>query len=152
LPVISTEVPEERDEALEHGRNIYLCRPRDPELLAEVIQSIIKNVQLRERLREGVHRLAQNRYQPDTIAKRLSQEFESALSSQGVLGRQTRAGVAIAEETDYEERSPGNRTLKECDGVYCEDLHLSPSVWSRQKIDEDTYGPLLSVIVAAYNV
>jgi FkbM family methyltransferase len=152
LPVISTELPEGSDEALEHGRNIYLCRPRDPEMLAEVILSIKKNVQLRERLRAGVHRLAQDRYQSDTIAKRLSQVFESALLSQRVLGRKTRAGVAIAEEADYDERRPGNMPLKECDGVYGEDLHLSPSVWSEQKIEEVTYGPFLSVIVAAYNV
>jgi len=152
LPVISTELPDGRDEALEHGRNIYLCRPRDPEMLAEVIQAIKNNVQLRERLRAGVLRLAQDWYQSDTIAKRLSQEFESALSSQRELGRQTRAGVAIAEETDYQEKRSGSMTLRECDGVYCEDLHLSSSVWSRQEIAEDTHGPLLSVIVAAYNV
>jgi hypothetical protein len=41
--VIGTELSEGKDEALEHGKNIYLCRPRDPEMLAEAIQLVSEN-------------------------------------------------------------------------------------------------------------
>jgi len=38
LPVIGTETICGRDEELEHGKNIYLCRPQDPEMLRKQIQ------------------------------------------------------------------------------------------------------------------
>ena len=138
LPVISTELPEGQDEALQHGRNIYLCRPRDPEMLAEAIVSLKENALLRERLRTGAIRLAQDWYQPSTVARRLSEVLTSAVAS--------RHGLA------HQEGRAAELLLKEGDGVHGENLHLSPSVWAEREINDDASGPLLSVIVAVYNV
>ena len=88
LPVIGTELPEGQDEVLQHGRNIYLCRPRDPERLAEAILSLKENALLRERLRAGAIRLAQDRYQPSTVARRLSEVLKSAVASRHGLAHQ----------------------------------------------------------------
>src|SRR5262249_61329560 len=37
-------------------------------------------------------------------------------------------------------------------GIHAHNLLLPPSVWVERKIDDDPSGPLLSVIVAVYNV
>ena len=140
LPVISTELPEEEqpDEALLHGRHIYLCPPRDPERLAEAILSLKENTLLRERLRRGAIHLAQEWYQPRVVATRLSEVLTSAVASQHVR--------ALKEE------GSADLLLKEVDGVHGDNLRLSPSVWVEREIDDDASGPLLSVIVAVYNV
>ena len=54
--------------------------------------------------------------------------------------------------TAGKEGKPVGLLLQECDGVHGENLHLSPAVWAERKIEDDAYGPLLSVIVAVYNV
>jgi len=140
LPVISTELPEEEqpDEALVHGRHIYLCPPRDPERLAEAILSLKENTLLRERLRRGAIQLAQEWYQPSVVATRLSEVLTSAVASQHVLAPK--------------EEGSADLLLKEVDGVHGDNLRLSPSVWAERDIDNDASGPLLSVIVAVYNV
>jgi FkbM family methyltransferase len=86
LPVISTTLSKGRDEALEHGKNIYLCRPRDPEILAEAIQLFIEDPALRERLRQGAQHLAQRWYSWDINTQRLAHELESAIADCGQAG------------------------------------------------------------------
>jgi FkbM family methyltransferase len=152
LPVISTELPEGRDEALQHGRNIYLCPPRNPEALAEAIRSIKGNALLRERLRAGAGRLAQDWYQPGIVAKRLSEVLESTLAARPALAHQARTYTAAGGETTRKEGRPADPLLKECEGVYGDNLRLSPLVWPEQEVDDDAYDPLLSVIVAVYDV
>jgi FkbM family methyltransferase len=138
LPVIGTELPEGHDEALQHGRNIYLCQPRDPEMLAEAILSLKENALMRERLRTGAIRLAQDWYQPSIVARRLLEVLNAANAS--------RHGLAHKEERS------ADSVLREVDGVHGENLRLSPFVWAERELDDDTSGPLLSVIVAVYNV
>jgi len=138
LPVIGTELPEGHDEALQHGRNIYLCRPQDPEMLAEAILSLKESALLRDRLRAGAVRLAQDWYQPSIVANRLSEVLKSALASRHVLA--------------HKEGRSADLLLKEGDGVHGENLCLSPYVWAERELNDDASGPLLSVIVAVYNV
>ena len=71
VPVIGTELPVGRDEALEHGENIYLCRPRDPKMLAEAIQLMSENTGLRESLRLGILDLARDWHRWETTTERL---------------------------------------------------------------------------------
>jgi FkbM family methyltransferase len=143
LPVISTELPEGRDEALQHGRNIYLSRPQDPEMLADMILTLKENALLRERLRTGIMRLAQDWYQPSVVTKRLSDVLKSALASRHV--------------TAHKEGGSADLLIKEGDGVHGENLRLPPYVWDEQEFNrelsnDDVPGPLLSVIVAVHNV
>ena len=71
LPVVSTELPAGRDEMLEHCRNVYLCPPRDPEMLAEAIELVSEDADLRGRLRSGILDLARDWHCWDTMTKRL---------------------------------------------------------------------------------
>jgi hypothetical protein len=80
IPVIGTELPVGRDEALEHGQNIYLCRPEDPEMLAEAIQLTSENTEIRERLREGILRLSRDWHSWDAMTERLVMVLESSIS------------------------------------------------------------------------
>jgi FkbM family methyltransferase len=107
-------------------------------MLAEAILSLKESALLRERLRTGVIRLAQDWYQPSIVAKRLSDVLKSALASRHVLA--------------HKEGRSADLLLKESDGVHGENLRLSPSVWAELELTDDGSGPLLSVIVAVYNV
>lgn len=130
LPVISTELAEGKDEALEHGRNIYLCPPRDAQKLAEAIQLVSENGDLRERLRAGIVRLALDWHRWDTMTERLVAVLESAASHvQVAAGNHLQSGIAAGD-----------------------DVHLPPSVWSEENPPENGNAPLVSVIVAVYNV
>src|SRR5262249_50528429 len=82
--------------------------------------------------------LAQEWYQPSVVAKRLSEVVTSTLASQHVLAPK--------------EEGSADSLLREVDGVHGEHLRLSPSVWAERETDDDASGPLLSVIVAVYNV
>lgn len=81
LPVIATERPEGPDEMLVHGRNIYLCPPRNPEMLAEAIELIFKCADLRQRLRNGICELAERWHRWQTMTKRMIAILQSAGSS-----------------------------------------------------------------------
>jgi FkbM family methyltransferase len=132
LPVIATELPVGRDEALEHGRNIYLCPPRDPETLAEAIQLISEAADLRERLRAGIRDLARDWHNWDTTARRLVGILESAVSAGGLRGHNS-----------------GNRG---------DEARLSPSMSSEEDTADNGNAadggkrPLVSVVVAVHNV
>lgn len=155
LPVIATELPMGRDEALEHGRNVYLCRPRDPEMLAEAIQLISENSELRERLREGILRLAYDWHSWDIMTKRLVDVLKFAVSSGEASGRnQSHFRVGGAESckkkisSDLRPREPDH----ELPEVHGNNAYLSASIWSEENTPDNVNAPLVSVIVAAYNV
>jgi len=132
VPVIGTELAVGRDEALEHGRNIYLCQPRDPEMLAEAIQLVSENTALRERLQMGVLDLARSWHRSDTMTARLVRVLESTLSKPTDVRRH-----------EHDDQSPGFR----------EDVaRLSLSVWSDRDTPKDVNPPAVSVVVAVYNV
>jgi FkbM family methyltransferase len=126
LPVIATELPTGRDEALDHGQNVYLCRPRDPRMLAEAIDLMTRVPAVRERVRAGILRLAHDWHCWETTTRRIVSALESAASSPTALGpREVRAN----------------------------DAHLSASGWSEaDPVGHEEHTPLVSVIVAAYNV
>jgi FkbM family methyltransferase len=126
VPVIVTELSDGRDEALEHGRNVYLCRPRDPRTLAEALELLGSTADLRERLRAGSRRLARDWHSWETTTRRLVSILESARSRPD--GRSPRPHRAS-------------------------DRSLPASGWSEAARDEDGRPePLVSVIVAAHNV
>ena len=157
VPVIGTELPLGRDEALEHGRNIYLCRPRDPQMLAEAIQLMSENAGLRERLRLGILDLARDWHRWETTTERLVRALESAVSDGKVPGReQSQSYVAsrqpaLSKEELAVEMHPhsGNSDLS---GVPHHDSHLVSAVSLQKTMPESVIAPLISVIVAAYNV
>jgi hypothetical protein len=127
VPVIATELSDgRRDEALEHGRNVYLCRPRDPRTLAEALELIGGTADLRERLRAGSQRLARDWHSWETTTRRLVAILESARS---------RPDVSTPRSQQASDRS------------------LSASGWSEAARDEDGRPePVVSIIVAAHNV
>lgn len=157
LPVIGTELPVGRDEALEHGRNIYLCQPRDQEMLAEAIQLISENTELRERLREGILRLAHDWHSWETTTKRLVGVLESVVSCGKVQGRnQSQSCVATNEAESRKKRIYLDMRSRESDyelpEVQGDNAHLFSSVWSEENTLDNVSAPLVSVIVAVYNV
>jgi FkbM family methyltransferase len=153
LPVIATELPVGQDEMLEHGRNIYLCRPRDPEMLAEAIQLISDSADLRERLRVGILGLARDWHRWDIMTKRLVEVLESAVSCGEVPGRnQSQSYVAGCGSPSRRKGESPDMQACECDGVQGDNLQLSSSVWSGENFAHDVNAPLVSVIVAVYNV
>jgi FkbM family methyltransferase len=157
VPVISTELPVGRDEALEHGQNIYLCRPRDPEMLAEAIQLISDSANLRERLRMGAIALARDWYRWETTTERLVGVLESAVSCGTVPGReQSQSYVATNETESRKKRIFPEMRPQVCDDpfpeIQAETPYLSSLVSSGENTLDNVNAPLVSVIVAAYNV
>jgi polysaccharide biosynthesis protein PslF len=153
IPVIGTELPVGRDEALEHGQNIYLCRPEDPEMLAEAIQLISENTEIRERLREGILRLSRDWHSWDAMTERLVMVLESSISCRKAhtYHRSKLHQSASGPVTDNTLGCQG-KLSHECDGVHGGNQHLSSPVWSAENSADDVNAPLVSIIVAVYNV
>ena len=123
LPVISTDLPVGRDEALEHGRNIYLCPPQDVKALAEAIELVSGNADLRERLRLGIRTLAREWHSWDRMTGRL-------------------LGILAASREEARARLAADQR---------DQAQLSPAVWS-DEIIADGNRPLVSVVVAVHNI
>jgi glycosyltransferase involved in cell wall biosynthesis len=156
VPVISTELPKGRDEALEHGRNIYLCRPRDPQMLAEAIQSMSENAWLRERLRRGILDLARDWHRWERTTERLVGVLESAVACGKVPGRgQSQSYVATNEAGSSQKSIPSDMRPhydNALSGVQGENSRHSSLVSSGENTPDNVTAPLVSVIVAVYNV
>ena len=156
VPVISTELPKGRDEALEHGRNIYLCRPRDPQMLAEAIQSMSENAWLRERLRRGILDLARDWHRWERTTERLVGVLESAVACGKVPGRgQSQSYVATNEAGSSQKRISSDMRPhydNALSGVQGENSRHSSLVSSGENTPDNVTAPLVSVIVAVYNV
>ncbi|MGD9852484.1 MAG: FkbM family methyltransferase [Nitrospirales bacterium] len=150
LPVIGTQLPVGREEALEHGRNIYLCQPRDPEMLAEAIELICENPDIRERLRKGILKLADDWHQWDRMTQRLVGVLESAISSGGVFTHQKSQSWI---ETHAAKSFKKEKSMEICPDEYVELQRndLNPTA-SEHPQDPNENAPFVSVIVAAYNV
>jgi FkbM family methyltransferase len=157
LPVVGTELLEGRDEMLEHGRNIYLVRPRDPEMLAEAMEAVSESAALRERLHDGVRELARNWHRWETTTERLVDLLESAVSGGKAPRReQSQFDVAPKETESTQKRITSEMRSHDCDdklsGVQEDNPHFSSLVLSGENTPENVAAPLVSVIVAAYNV
>jgi len=76
LPIITT-----KGEILEFAfidqKNVLLCPPKDPKLLAVAIDSLISNAELRERLHTGSLQLAHEWFSWDKALQRTIEAFES---------------------------------------------------------------------------
>jgi len=105
VPVISTELPDGRDEALEHGKNIYLCRPRNPEILADAIQLLRENAGLREHLRLGILDLARDWHRWEATTERLVGVLESAVSGGKVPGQEQSPSSVVTNEAGSSKKS-----------------------------------------------
>ena len=77
LPIITTRGP-----ALEpvfvHGENVFLCPPKDPEALASAMTQLMDRPDLRQGLRTGVLKLAQNWFSWDGALTRTLQALTPA--------------------------------------------------------------------------
>jgi FkbM family methyltransferase len=156
LPVIGTELLEGRDEMLEHGRNIYLCQPQDPEMLAESIELITESADLRERLRNGVRDLARKWHRWDTLTERLVAILQSAVSDAEIPGNHLlRSKESPEAESRKQKESSEIRALGH-EGEFTEIQANYPqqysSAWSEEKVSHETSAPHVSVVVAVHNV
>ncbi len=138
VPVIATELPVGQDEALEHGKNIYLCRPRDPDMLAEAIQGIRADATVRERLRGGALELARHWYRWATTTQRLEEVLASAV-----------AGSASSKKNIA---SPSHASNGQGERDHPVDSQLVAPRSGDNKVAGTVPAPLVSIIVAAYNV
>ena len=143
VPVIATEIPGGRDEALEHGRNVYLSRPKDPDALAEAIELVSGSREFQDQLRAGSVRLAQEWYAGDTFGDRLVNILTSAIAS----------GERHRDKTTELQVSRNENNLSAPDGLTeVSTPSTASAVSSRQPTSAMHSMPLVSVIVAAYNV
>jgi FkbM family methyltransferase len=153
LPVISTELSKGRDEGLEHGQNIYLCSPQNPQMLAEAIQLIREDVRLRDRLRRGGLGLAREWYTWGTTSKRLAAILESAASSSHDAASDMTASSMKAPPSESDKQSPVVGFSKNGKWKLLGEHHTSDSEdLSREYAVGDAAAPFVSIIVAAHNV
>ncbi|MFL6711434.1 MAG: FkbM family methyltransferase, partial [Sulfurifustis sp.] len=131
LPVIATELPVGRDQMLEHGRNVYLCPPGDPEILADAMQSIGDSPDLRERLRAGARALAREWHDWSAMTERLIGILESAASAPGTARHLAQPGP-LAETPPY--------------------VRLHDIAGAGPDGAVEARAPRVSVVVAVYNV
>lgn len=156
LPVISTELSKGQDEGLEHGRNIYLCPPRDIATLAEAISLIREDGCLRERLRAGARDLVRKWYRWETATHRLIGVLDSAVSNhRGFQPRVARTSPRTEVPSDESSTPAGTWGRDEArkssgDQHYGTFTH-SPETFQRNA-SPDAAPPLVSVIVAVHNV
>jgi glycosyltransferase involved in cell wall biosynthesis len=79
LPIITTRGPM-LDEPFVHGENLLLCEPQEPKQLADGIMLLIDDPLLRERLREGVRKLALEWFSWETATSRTLTTLTTATS------------------------------------------------------------------------
>jgi glycosyltransferase involved in cell wall biosynthesis len=69
LPIITTR-GEQLESHFQDGKNVFLCRPKDPEALALAIFSCMKNPHLIQDLRNGARQLAEDCFSWDKAVAR----------------------------------------------------------------------------------
>jgi glycosyltransferase involved in cell wall biosynthesis len=77
LPILTTR-PESVEPQFVHNKNVFLCPPQDPAAMAESLGRLVKDADLRERLREGVRNLAQEWFSWESVIRRTLTMFNSA--------------------------------------------------------------------------
>jgi FkbM family methyltransferase len=139
LPVIATELPSGRDESLEHGSNIYLCRPKDSDALAEAIELVSSSCDFQNQLRAGIMAMAQEWYTWEKFGDRLADIFRGAIATTRQVSTADQSGV--------------QGTMDRLNGTSTPHAPLPElSILSKRNHRKDHIPPLVSVIVAAYNV
>jgi polysaccharide biosynthesis protein PslF len=69
VPIITTR-GEFTEEQFSHGENVFLCPPDSSSALAAAVDAVMNDLQLRERLRAGVERLAREWFSWDRVIDR----------------------------------------------------------------------------------
>jgi len=160
LPIIGTELPVGRDEALEHGQNIYLCRPQDPEMLAEAILFISESDEIRARLRDGALLLARNWHSWGKLTERIIQLLESAVSHGETSEVHTAKFSATTDTAQRNTMELGLRTSFRSGRSGASKFTDNPNSAVNPISDtplRESFGmneptPLVSIVVAAFNV
>ena len=79
-PVVATDIPACR-EALDHGRCGILVPPRDPESMANAVETLLTNQRVREELVEAAYRRVQERYHTRRMAAGYAALIDAATGS-----------------------------------------------------------------------
>ena len=157
LPIIGTTLPKGADEDLEHGRHIYLCRPKNPQELAGAMKLLIQNADFRESLRQGSRELAQKWHCWESTTRRLVDVLENEISGKGNSSNPyTQSSPFISGSRaqilndSFSPRIPAQRpeSPREMNGG----LPQSNTVGGPVRVPDESNPPLVSVVVAAYNV
>ena len=157
LPVIGTELGDGPDEGLESGHHIYLCRPQDPQVLAEAMLQLVENPDFRARLRQGSGDLAEEWYSWEKAAKRVVEVLETAISDSKRLSaghpRSSALISASSEQIQKESLSLQSPWSDKELPTKSDPLNLVSSSLPEfgGSLDESD-GPLVSIIVAVHNV
>lgn len=77
LPIITTR-SEMLEEPFVHQGNIFLCPPKDPDAMADAIETLIERPDLRERLRAGALQLADEWFSWEKATERMLTTFNGA--------------------------------------------------------------------------
>lgn len=85
VPFVTADTPAIR-EVFTHGVNAYLVPPGDPEALAEAIWNLKENLDLRNRIAQGGHRLARTVFSTDKIGIELAGIIEELTHRHGDAG------------------------------------------------------------------
>jgi polysaccharide biosynthesis protein PslF len=75
LPIITTQ-PEVLESPLVDRENLFLCPPKKPEILADAIETLINNPDLRQRISAGALRLAEDRFSWEKATDRILKALE----------------------------------------------------------------------------
>lgn len=59
------------EEFFEHGKNVYFCKPEDPETLAQAIKRLSTNKNLREKIAKNSYQVYKDTFTPKQIGKAL---------------------------------------------------------------------------------
>lgn len=146
LPIIGTDLNDGRDEMLEHGRNIYLCRPRDAAMLSAAMLLVATDRSVRERLRLGATSLARSWHQWGAATGRLTRLLQALARIDDSSARASRPATVSLGRVPITHSETGRRTTAP--------PRRSSTVRRSQqdRVAECTSIPRVSVVVAAYNV
>jgi len=81
-------------ELVQHGQNGLLCRPEDPDDLADKIRTLLQNPTLAARLGEQAAQDAAQRYAPEAIARQTLEFYSSVAEQVRPAPRRVRGGGA----------------------------------------------------------
>ena len=78
LPTITTE-GKTLEQPFSHKKNVFLCPPQNPEAMALAMETLIRNPEIRQNLRAGVLKFAEEWYSWETATERTIATFDDLL-------------------------------------------------------------------------
>jgi FkbM family methyltransferase len=130
LPIIATRPPGEPDAALVHGQALYFCPPQDAQALADAMTQLATDTRFRQALTAGSRSLAEKWHLWPPVAEKLKKVLESAIAQRSSAKARSTT-PASASNHSLPSRAGGSAV---------------------PKVEDAASRPLVSVIVAAYNV